>query len=165
MIVQIPEQDGINKVVSVEFGKDENFAIIQSMDEAWAVGRMERLKEEIKPFERRYALTVGLFGVSVPQFFLLAMIVYLPSIDELSARAIYVISIVGLISAFTYFHNYLVPNALILLKPKKASWVSTFSIRLFSWVGAIVTALLTFLLTENFGTILKWVGETLAITN
>lgn len=165
LFVQIPERDGINRVVSVEFGGNENFAIAQSTDEAWAIGRIERLKDEIKPFERRYSLTSGFLGFSLPQFFLLAMLVYLPSIENLGARALYVLAVVGLISAFTNFHNTFVPNAMILLKPKRVSWISNLSIRLISWLGAILTAVLTYLLTENFTTILNWFGDTLALTN
>lgn len=155
LFVQSPERDGLNRVVSIEFGQIENFAITQSTDEAWAIGRIERLKDEVRPFERRNALNFRFVDVSLPQYFLLAMIVYLPSIEQLSARVIYVLAFVGLISAFVTLHNRYVPNALILLKPRKESWVLQKVMALGSWIAAIFTAFVTYLLTEKFDAILQ----------
>jgi hypothetical protein len=81
IFVQERESCGTNKVVSVEFGQQFNLAMTQGADEAWVLGKLEKLKSEIRRFERSYATNFKRFGFGINQFLLLAAVVYLPSLD------------------------------------------------------------------------------------
>jgi hypothetical protein len=89
IFVQEPEGDhGINKVASVEFGPQFNEVLTQGTSEAWVLGRLEKLKRDLKQFERAYATNFKRLGFGINQVLLFGAVVFLPSLANLRDRAI-----------------------------------------------------------------------------
>ena len=68
--VQLPERDGLNRVLSIEFGQNENFILAQSSDESWAVGVTIRIQRFLREYELPRIMSPTKFGVSINQIIL-----------------------------------------------------------------------------------------------
>lgn len=153
VFVQAPEAAGLNRILVVEFGQAENFAIAQSVDESWAIGRIERLRADLTPYERTYSANFKKLGLGIIQLLFLAMVVYLPSIDSLFQRSVYALGIVAIAQIFLVTHARFVPNALILLKPRGPGLLERLSPHFVSWFIATLAAISAWLFTTKIDSI------------
>jgi hypothetical protein len=55
LFVRSKDPQGVDQSVTVEFGPYTNFAMAQGASEAWVLGELEKLKREIRRYERHYA--------------------------------------------------------------------------------------------------------------
>lgn len=149
IFISQPEGNGLNRILSLEFGQSENFAFAQSSDESWAIGRITKLQEEIAPYERSYATSVGKLGIGVNQILFLGMLAYIPSLSSFLQRSAYVAIIVLVILAFGKVHQHYIPNALIKLTPSKMSWLEKFGAKVVSWTLATITSIGVILITNQ----------------
>jgi hypothetical protein len=60
-----PDAANIDRSITVEFGPQVNYAMAQGANEAWALGELEKLKRDIKRYERMYA--TKLIGIGINQ--------------------------------------------------------------------------------------------------
>lgn len=150
LLVQTPEAGGLNRVLSLEFGPYENSAYVQSGDESWAMGRIERLRREVKPYERNYFIGSSLFGIRLRDLLILVMLVFLPEVNPWLNRFFYVLLFVGALLVLDATHSRLVPNASIDLRPDYQYWYSRLALRMQSWIGGVLVIIFNLTLTIYF---------------
>lgn len=146
IFVQEPESDGLNKVISLEFSPQINLAMTQGANEAWVLGKLEKLKRDISRFERTYSTNFKVFGFDITQLLLLAGIVYLPSLTNMLNRAILMVGILLLIFALSSFHNRFFPFAAIYLSQKPKRLFDKVAPSVLSWLIAASAGLVATLL-------------------
>lgn len=156
--VQKPEGDGLSRVLAVEFGQSENFVIAQSIDEAWAIGRVEKARLQIRPFERTYAISPTVQVLGITQIIFLVMLIYLPSLDSILDRTIYVAIVSLLIIGVSYLHSKLITNAKIYLTELRSRFLATSATKLFSWSMGIASTVLATIITAKFDSILTFIS-------
>lgn len=144
--VQEPEPDGTTRMATIEFGPSINFALTQSADEAWALGQLERLKREVKRFERTYTTNFMKWGVGINQVLLAGALVALPDL-RIFDRVILLVSVLILISCVNWLHGKLLPFAAIFLGEKPESSLRRAMPTIGSWIIAILAGALQTLLT------------------
>lgn len=145
-----PEGTGVNRVIAVEFGPQINSAMTQGADEAWVLGMLEKLKRTLRPFERSYATNIKRVGFGINQMLLLGSILYLPSLDSLKDRAIFMGGVLALVFAVNWLHSKYLPFAAIYLRKKPAGVFSKLAPNAASWLigltaGAAATLLAGYL--------------------
>lgn len=155
IFVQQPDLGGLNRVVSVEFGQSFNEVLVQGTSEAWVLGKLERLKRDIKQYEKNYATNIKQFGVSINQILLLAAIVYLPSLATLSLRAQFMVGIIILIMFINYLHSKFLPFSAIYLSKRSAGRFSRVAPTFFSWLIAMSAGVFATLIA---GYLEGWLG-------
>lgn len=143
IFAQKPDGSGSNQVVSIEFGPQVNTAMTQGANEAWVLGQLETLKRDLKRYERTYVTNFKRWGIGINQVMLLAAIVFLPSLNDLSDRAILMGIVLSLIVGVNWLHSRYVPFADIQLREKKKTgWLGKAWPRVASWGIGIVAAVL-----------------------
>jgi hypothetical protein len=142
VFAQKPDGAGANQVVSIEFGPQINTAMTQGANEAWVLGQLETLKRDLKRYERTYVTNFKRWGIGINQVMLLAAIVFLPSLNGLSDRAILMGIVLSLIVGVNWLHSRYVPFADIQLREKKTGWFGKAWPRVASWGIGIVAAVL-----------------------
>lgn len=140
IFAQKPDETGANRVVSIEFGPQVNWAMTQGANEAWVLGRLETLKRDLKRYERTYITTFKRWGIGINQVVLLAAIVFLPSLGSLLDRAILMGVALALIFGINWLHSRYVPYASIYLRERKKGWLGKAWPRVASWGIGIVAA-------------------------
>jgi hypothetical protein len=138
------EPQGTVKSISVEFGPFVNLAMAQSVSEAWALGELEKLKREIGRYERVYAAKK--FGIGVNQLMAVGAIVFMPSLQRLSDRAVLAAGVFALIYAVDWLHRKYLPNAAIWLSERKDGWLERFFPSAASWFIGIMASVIATLL-------------------
>lgn len=152
--VQEPEGAGIHRVVQIEFGPLTNIAMTQSGDEAWALGKLEKLKNEIRHFERSYATNVKRLGIGINQVLLVWALIYVPNLHTLLERTIFVGVILLLILIVNLLHRKYLPVAAIYLSQKPIGLLSRIGPTVKSWVIAMTAGVVTILLSAYIGELL-----------
>lgn len=143
LFAQEPDNRGLNKTVSIEFGPHLNTAMVQGADESWTLGKLERIKRIIKHYERNYAITfVKRYGIGINQVLLLAAIVFLPSIDGFGRRLVFLTSVILSILVVQKLHEKFFPHAAVHLQKTPNQFVSRFLLPFGSWVIAILGMLI-----------------------
>jgi len=144
--VQEPEEGGTNRFVSVEFGPQFNSVTTQSANEAWVLGELEKVKRRVRPYERSYTTNLlKRYGIGMNQLALIAALVYMPSLDSLGDRVIFIGAVLLVIWAIFSLHSRFLPFAAIYLTAKPTGLVRQFGPSVLSWLislfGTIVAAL------------------------
>lgn len=135
---------GANQVVSIEFGPQVNMAMTQGASEAWVLGQLETLKRDLKRYEQSYVTNFKRWGIGINQVMLLAAIIFMPSLESLSDRAILMVFVLSLIFAVNWLHARYVPFANIQLREKKTGWLGRVWPKVASWgIGIVAAALAT----------------------
>lgn len=142
VFAQKPDGAGANQVVSIEFGPQINSAMTQGANEAWVLGQLEALKRDLKRYERTYVTNFKRWGIGINQVMLLAAVVFLPSLSDLSDRAILMGIVLSLIVGVNWLHSRYVPFADIQLREKKTGWLGKAWPRVASWGIGIIAAVL-----------------------
>ncbi|MEE2690876.1 MAG: hypothetical protein VX640_04960 [Pseudomonadota bacterium] len=130
-----------------------NYVMTQSGDEAWVLGRLEKLKREIKKLERFYATNYRKTGTNiVPLLFFSGAIIVLPNISTIWQRAVMMAGAISLIILLNFVHGKLLPLAVIYLSEKPKGLFAKISPEVISWALATTAgaagALLAKLLSE-----------------
>lgn len=119
IFAQKPDGSGSNQVVAIEFGPQMNTATTQGANEAWVLGQLETLKRDLKRYERTYVTNFKRWGIGINQVMLLATIVFLPSLRDLSDRVILMGIVLSLIVGVNWLHSRYVPFAAIHLQKRR----------------------------------------------
>lgn len=135
LFVREPDANGFDKSVTVEFGPFVNWAMVQSANESWALGELERLKREIRPLERVFSTQQ--FGVYITQFMLVCTIIFLPSLPGLIQRAILMFGVLGLMTSINWLNSRYLTHATIYLAKKKDGWAAKFLPGALIWLTGI----------------------------
>ena len=169
IFVQEPEGDGTNKVVSVEFGPQVNWAMTQGASEAWVLGKLEGLKRDLGRFERTYSTNFRRYGIGINQLLLLAAIVFLPSLTGLLNRAILMAGILVLVFFLNWLHSRYLPFAAIYLGKKPKGLFATVAPSVISWLIAatagIVGTLLASYLQGSLGELFAYLSNLVRVLN
>jgi hypothetical protein len=140
------EAPGLNRVVSVEFGQQTNFAFAQSSDEAWARGKRDMLRQQLRPYERNYATTAKKFGLGLNQFLIAGLLVFLPSFEELWERVTLVFAFSLIAQGMSFLDRRVLRHADIYLHGKKRGAWERLGPSLVSWSAGLLAAILSGLL-------------------
>lgn len=149
IFAQEPEA-GLNRIVSIEFGPQVNSAMTQGPSEAWVLGKLEKLKRDLRQFERSYTTNFKRLGFGINQLLLVAAIVLLPSLATLRDRVVFIAGVLGLVFLVNWLHSRYLPFAAIYLGKKPISFFTRVSPSVFSWVitstaGIVATLLAAYL--------------------
>jgi hypothetical protein len=139
-----PDADGFEKSITVEFGPMYNFATVQSVDESVALGELEKLKREIRPFERVFSSQQ--FGAYFTQFMLICALIFLPSLESLTQRAILMFAVVGLMFGINWVNGKYLTHALIYLGKRKENGFAKFLQNALVWLTGIAGTVIAGLL-------------------
>ncbi len=120
--------------------------LTQGSSEAWVLGRLERLKRDLRQFERAYTTNFKQLGFGINQVLLLAAIVFLPSLANLRDRAILMIGVLALTYAVTWLHNRYLPLAAIYLSRKPETLLARITPSVVSWLIAATAGIAATLL-------------------
>ncbi|MGD9544217.1 MAG: hypothetical protein AB7F41_01740 [Methylocystis sp.] len=134
IFVQEPMSIGGNKLVSIEFSQDTNYAMTQAPDEAWALGKLEKLKAQLRKFERFYTTNFWKLGFGINQILLVGTIICLPSLPDTQSRAILMFGVLLLIWMINRLHSLYLPFAAIYLGKRPEGVVSRLMPSLASWI-------------------------------
>jgi hypothetical protein len=145
--VQEPERGGINRVVSVEFGPQSNWAMTQSTDESWALGKLEILKPIVRRFERSYPTSLKRLSLGVNQLLVLWTAIYLPGLPTLWQRTIFVCAVFALILSVNWLHGRYLPFAAIYLTRKPVGVLARVSPLALSWIIAATAGIVAAVLS------------------
>ena len=137
---------GIAKMVIVEFGPQANWIMTQGPDEAWVLGSLEKLKRELRRFERTYTTNFKRLGFGINQLLFVAAIVYLPSLSDLRDRAILMAGIVFLMVSVDRLHGRYLPFAAIYLRRKPEGLLARVAPSILSWLIAATASIAATLL-------------------
>lgn len=144
LFVREMDTSGIDKSITVEFGQTVNWVMSQGASESWTLGELEKLKREIKKFERMYAAKK--FGVGINQIMLVCTVVFLPSLPNLRDRTILMGSVLALAYSVNWLHIRYLPHAEINLSKRMDGWLSRLLPSAASWlIGIAATVIATLL--------------------
>lgn len=155
IFVQEPEPGGTNRVVSIEFGPQMNLVMTQSSDETKALGALEKLKRDLHRYERSYATNIKRFGFGINQLLIVWAIIYIPSLQSLRDRAIFMAGVLLLILSVNQLHKRYLPLAAIYLTKKPIGLLTRIGPSVASWLIAVIAtvaaALLSAYLEKSLG--------------
>jgi hypothetical protein len=112
----------------------------QGSNEAWALGELEKLKRDLRQFERLYA--TKRIGIGINQLMLAGAVVFLPSLPKLSDRALLMLFVLALTQAVDWIHTHYLPHATIHLDETDGHWVGRFIPSIASWIVGIAASVL-----------------------
>jgi hypothetical protein len=138
---QKAEPQNLNSLIRFEFGLNGNSLMVQGADESWVLGALEKFKLFMVGNTHFYATQYKKFGITINQFLIFAVIIYLPSIENLFSRVTFSITAITLLFIFHWLHNSFVPYSSIQLDGarKENSFIQT---TVFSVLIQIMTALI-----------------------
>jgi hypothetical protein len=140
---QEPDENGLNRIVNIEFGPQVNSVLTQGSREAWVLGELERIRQRVRPFERSYATNfLKRFGIGLNQVLVILALTAAPSIGGFWDRLIFVAAVLGAISAVWKIHNRFLPFAVIYTGNKPTSLVRRVGPSIFSWAISILGTIL-----------------------
>ena len=154
--IQEPEMYGLNRNAMVELAAwGENIIRVQSVQEAWAIGKAEALSRHVHGFQRKLATQFRKFGLSVNIAILVAALAALPGLPTFGQRLAFAASAFGVQSLITYLHRQYVPNFILFPTKKKSSWIGRLGPGVVSWgitiIGGVVAAIIYGLLKGELG--------------
>lgn len=145
-----PQEDNLDRSVTIELGPHVNFLSTQSGVESWVLGVREKLKSEVSRFERSYATNFKKLNVGINQLLIIAAVVYLPSLSELRDRAILMSGVLLIAAGLKLFHDKYLPHAELHAANRPQSLLSRIGPTIVSWIvsvtgGAAATMLALYL--------------------
>lgn len=150
-----PDESGVNKVVSIEFGPEVNTIMVQGANESWVLGKVQTLRRDLKRFERSYFPNVlSKFGINMGAVLLMGAVIVIPDIKSLYQRAILLIGVVVINNVSSWAQRKYIPHAAIYIK-KKESMLATFGRKSLSWLIGIIATVLASLLAAYLQGILN----------
>lgn len=154
--IQEHEKYGINKLAMVEFAAwGENVIRVQSVHEAWAIGKSEALARHIDGFQRKLATRFRKYGLNVNIVVTVVALAALPGLAGFGRRLIFAASVWGLQGFIGYLHRQYVPNFVLYPAKRKPTLFGKIGPGVLSWgitiVGAVVGAVIYGLLKGDLG--------------
>lgn len=156
IFIQEAEGNGINRVISVEFGQQNNVIMTQSSDESWVLGRLEALKGDLRGFERFYATRFQKFGVTLYQLIILISIVYSSSFSEFYYRMIFILSILLVVALAQALQNKYIPFSTIYVGERAVGGFRKLVPTLLSWLLAATAGVFATLLANYLQ---NWINQ------
>jgi hypothetical protein len=147
LFVQAPELGGVSRTLTIEFGPTANFAMAQSTNEPWTLGIIERMRREIRPFERTLAINIKRIGLGINQALLLWALIFLPEIHDIWTRLAFLLTIVGIAWINTKIHERYIPLATIKMGPQPQSILYKLGPSVSSWGAALISGVAVSLLS------------------
>ncbi len=118
--VQEPELYGINRMAMIELAAwGENIIRVQSVQEAWAIGKAETLSRHVQSFQRKIATQFRKFGLNINLIITFASLAALPDLIGFWRRFAFVIAVWIVQSLITFMHRKYVPNFILYQAKKK----------------------------------------------
>lgn len=135
--IQEPEAHGINRIITVEFGENGQSEIrVSGINESWVVGKATSIALHLKPKENRLVTNFIKYGLNFNSVIVLATLIFLPEIQSLISRALFVVFIVVLLNVFLWIHRTFILNTVIYLTEKQPSIFSRGWPTIISWIAA-----------------------------
>jgi hypothetical protein len=154
--VQEHEMYGINKLAMIELAAwGENVIRVQSVQEAWAIGKAEALSRHVQGFQRKLATQFRKFGLTVNIAITIGALAALPGLPGFWQRLVFAASTLGVQTLITYLHRKYVPNFILFPTKRKSSWLGRLGPGVISWsitiLGGVVAAIIYGLLKGELG--------------
>lgn len=127
----------------------------QGSDEAWVLGKLEKLKGELRKSERFYTTNFKRLGFGINQVLLAAAIVYLPSLESFHSRAVLMVGVFVLAFIVTWLHTRYIPFAAIYLDKKPEGMLARVAPSIASWLIAATAGIAATLLAAYLQGYLK----------
>ena len=142
---------GISKMVMVNFGiANANEVRVQGPQEAWVIGKAEKLAASLKPCQNSLITSYKKFGLNLNSIIFFVMLILMPGISMLKDRAIFAVMVFALLYLLLQLHKHFIPIATIKTTDEKLGWFSRHWPGLVSWFGAILASLIVALSTHYF---------------
>lgn len=142
-----PEIYGLQRNATVELAAwGDNTIRVQSVQEAWAIGKAESLAQHVRGFQRTLATQFRKFGLTVNVVITVAALAALPGLPTFWQRLLFGASAFGIQSLITYFHRQYVPNFTLYPTKRKPSLIGRLGPGVVSWgitiIGGVVAAII-----------------------
>jgi hypothetical protein len=109
-------------------------------------GRLEKLKRDLKRFERTYTTNFKRAGFGINQLLFVAAIIFLPSLSDPLDRAILLAGIIALIVGVDWLHKRYLPFAAIYLSRTPEGLLARVAPSAISWLIAATAGIFATLL-------------------
>ena len=146
LFAQQPEGNSINRAIQIEFGPQINTAMTQGANESWVLGMLQKIKRSIEPYERSYTTNFKKAGFGINQLLAAGMILFLPSLEKLSDRAVLMTGTLVSIFFVNRLHTRYLPLAAIYLRQRRKNFSNKIIPNLVSWLIAATAGLVVSLL-------------------
>ncbi len=104
--------DRLARIITIDLGPNFNRVTTQGPDESWVLGEAEATSSYLKPFERRLSTAIGKYHINFNLIIVLGALVAMPDLS-IGKRAIFAVSVLGLILAAQKLQANLIPNLVI----------------------------------------------------
>lgn len=143
MYIQEMERNGIARSVTVELkAQGSNSIRIQGSQESWVLGKAEGLSNFLNYYKTQLITAYKKFGLNINAIIFMAMLVFIPNINSIKFRALFVLAIFLLLQLFVWVHARLIPTAYICMQEKKPTWLKRHWPSLISWVAGIANTVI-----------------------
>lgn len=154
--VQEHEKFGINKLAMIEFAAwGENVIRVQSVHEAWAIGKAEALTRHVESYQRKLATHFRKHGLNVNIIVTIIALAALPGLVGFGRRLIFAASVFGLQGFLGYLHRQYVSNFVLYPAKRKPTLFGRIGPGVLSWsitiLGAVTGAIIYGLLKGELG--------------
>lgn len=143
--VQEPELYGLKRNAMIELTAwGENIIRVQSVQEAWAIGKAEALSQHVQGFQRKLATQFRKFGLTVNLVILVAALAALPGLPTFKQRLAFAASAFAVQTLISHFHRRYVPNFILYPKSSKLTTLGRLGPGILSWsitiIGGVIAA-------------------------
>lgn len=143
----------VNRIVNVDLLPRENSEIrISGSNESWVLGKAESIKNQFSRFTNKLITNYKRYGLTLNSLIFFIMLILIPEINPISKRAIFVVSVIILMSILVLVHRRYIPNTIIFLTDTKPSVFKRIWPSILSWfislTSALVASLIYYYLTK-----------------
>lgn len=136
IFIQESESNGLNRIISVEFGQAANMVMTQGSDEAWVLGRLEVLKSYLGDIRRSYVTGIRQVSPDVYRIMLLIAIIYMQSLPDFGIRILFFILILAFFYCSQWLQRKYIPFSVIYIGQRKVSTLRKLAPTIWSWIIA-----------------------------
>lgn len=145
--VSEPELYGLSRNATIELTSwGENTVRVQSIQEAWAIGKAESLLRHVQSYQRKVATQFRKFGLSVNLIILVLALAALPGLPTFWQRVAFGGSAFAIQIVISYFHHKYVPNFILFPKTSRSTFIRRIGPGVVSWaitiIGGVVAAII-----------------------
>lgn len=151
--IQDTASNNVNRIVNVDLLPRENSEIrISGSNESWVLGKAESIKNQFSRFTNKLITNYKRYGLTLNSLIFFIMLILIPEINPISKRAIFVVSVIILLSILVLVHRRYIPNTIIFLTDTKPSVIKRIWPSILSWfislTSALVASLIYYYLTK-----------------